>query len=232
MTSPGSGSTEIVRLYSVATREELELELESEQSLRITKKIFHDGFPQPSTDTRHLNLQRDSVALLYTITDKVDLASKWVISITYGSEPSRCHNLWDGQDAFRFQRLLTGYTPYRRFPSVECRSLEQHPFNPFIQATPIDVAGEVQLWLPPNPQVTGRDRRDSDGTASGASAGGRPPSIQSFVPTQGRPRWQGGVAVEEAMMPPLLVCFAQREGEYQILRVDGKQPPAAYNAQF
>ncbi len=235
-------TVETIRHYSLlGDLEELEIERTSDTFLRITKLVYRDGATDPNRETERIDLTREAVLPLYTVTDNTDLTTLWHIRVMYGGggpTPQIIdYKLWSEQDAFAFQRLITGYSPYRRFKNVLASALEQHTFR---QATEIDSFGEVQLWwlqqpeprdaepppVPLSPAQTGPSTRGEP-----ASVYGPAPSLAQTVRVQtdlmGRE-----VAVTMAKPPPLLVLFgkdgASNSGKnvarfrYQMWRVDGE----------
>jgi hypothetical protein len=68
----------------------------------------------------------------------------------YNHKPSQY--LFIKVDTFRFQSLVTGYWPDRRFRRVNGSALEQH-LGPLHRATEIDFDGEAQLWTPSQPRA-------------------------------------------------------------------------------
>lgn len=228
-------ASETLQLYSVVLGDELEIEGEGGDSLRITSKILTDGIPEKHT--RHLNLKREAVLLYYTIATNMDVTNLWNVGVVYGlgsTQKTEEYPLFSEQDAFNFQRLVTGYTPHRRFKAVTAFALEQHHLTPGKRATEITFTGEAQLWdaaqpKPQNPQVS-----PLQATRDGYSAGGRSQSIASLPSNlsgasilsddKGR-----AVAVTRAKAPPLLVQFAENKMSngkvlYQMMRVDSERP--------
>lgn len=213
-------ASETLQLYSVVLGDELEIEGEGGDSLKITSKIFKDGIAEKHT--RHLHLKREAVLLYYTIATNMDLTKIWNVGIVYGSGLTREtveYPLQSEQDAFRFQYLVTGYRPHTRFTTVAAFALEQH-IALGKRATEIKLTGEAQLWWVPQPQP------------KPFSAKSRSQSIYSLASTLTGatilPADKGKVvALTKAKAPPLLVLFAKLEGRngeksFHMMRVDSE----------
>jgi len=190
-------------LYTVVGREELNIVQESQHSLAITTNTYRDGDSEPRPDRRHFNLLSEAAVLRYAISDNTDVERLWQIDVVYGSRPALTtveYLLKHERDAFRFQRLITGYSPYRRFSNVSASALEQHFWG---KAKDINISGEAQVWsfVPLEPE-------DEQPPTSPA-----PPNLQDK-----------GMSVTMAKPPPLLLIFAGNEttSTYKIMRVDSK----------
>jgi hypothetical protein len=228
-------ASETLQLYSVALGDELEIEGEGGDSLRITSTILKDSITEKHT--RHLNLKREAVLLYYTIATNVDVTKLWNFGVVYGSgstQKTEEYPLYSEQDAFKFQRLVTGYTPYRRFKAVTAYALEQHHLTPGKRATEITFTGEAQLWDAAQPKLQSPQVSPLQATRDGYSAGGRPQSIASLPSNLSRASILSddkgkAVAVTRAKAPPLLVQFAENKMSngkvlYQMMRVDSERP--------
>lgn len=232
--------SETLQLSSVVLGDELEIEGEGGDCLKIVSKITKDGILEK--DTHHLYLKREAVVLYYTIATNKDIATNmdvdkvWNIGVVYGSGSTREtveYPLQSQQDAFRFQRLVTGYTPHTRFRPVAAYALEQH-FAPGRQATEIKSTGEVQLWCVPRPKLRSQDAPMSplQATRTRSSTGSRAQSILSLESTlSGATVLQADkgkfVALTKARIPPLLLLFAKRDmnngqKSFNIMRVDSE----------
>ncbi|KAH7310302.1 hypothetical protein BKA65DRAFT_165419 [Rhexocercosporidium sp. MPI-PUGE-AT-0058] len=231
-TSPLSNpASETLQLYSVVLGDELEIEGEGGESLRITSKILKDGITEKHT--RYLNLKREAVLLYYTIATNVDVTKLWNVGVVYGSgstQKTEEYPLYSEQDAFKFQRLVTGYTPHRRFKAVTAYALEKHYLTPWKRATEITFTGEVQLWDSAQPKPQNTQVLPLQATRDGYSAGGKTRSIASLpsnlsgasILSDDKSR---AVTVTRAKAPPLLVQFTESEMSnskelYQMIRVD------------
>jgi hypothetical protein len=227
-------ATETLQLYSVLQGDELEIEGGGGDSLKITSKIMKDGVPY--YHTRHLSLKREAVLLRYAVTTNENLSQLWNIGVVYGSSSTREtveYPLQSEQDAFRFQRLVTGYTPHSRFQRVVASALEQHHFIPGKRATELNITGEAQLWsfVEPAPQETPKSPRQA--SRDGSSAEGRSRSILSVAPSRSgasvAPVNSSKVAtVTKAKIPPLLVLFAESKASngttlFQMMRVNSER---------
>ena len=233
---------ETIRHYSsLGDLEELEIERTSDTFLRITKLVYRDGSTNPNRETERIDLTREAVLPLYTITDNTNLTKLWHIRVVYGGggpAPQVVnYELRTEQDAFAFQRLITGYSPYRRFKNVEASALEQRTFW---QAREVYSFGEVQLWsfqqpeppdaepppVPLSPAQTGL-------SVGGSSASGYGSVISLAQTVRVQTDLMGReVAVTMAKPPPLLVLFAKAAAPnygkkaarmaYQMWRVEGE----------
>ena len=238
-------TVETIRHYSsLGDLEELEIERTSDTFLRITKLVYRDGATDPNRETERIDLTREAVLLLYTVIDNTNLTTLWHIRVIYGGggpTPQVIdYELRSEQDAFAFQRLITGYSPYRRFKNVLASALEQHTFW---QASEIDSFGEVQLWWfqQPEPPDAEPPPVPLSPTQTGPSTGGESASVYGSVTSLAQTvRVQTDlmgreVAVTMAKPPPLLVLFAKAAAPnyskkaarvaYQIWRVDGELFP-------
>jgi hypothetical protein len=187
-------------LYTtIVGREELNIVRESHHSLAITKETYCDRQREPHTDRRHFNLVSEAALLQYTVSDNIDVERLWQIDLVYGTRPALTrveYRFLSEQDAFRFQHLVTGYSPYRRFKGVSASALERHLFR---RAKNINVSGEAQLW-----------------SCAPLEFGEEQPAGAEDLPDE-------GIDVTMAK-PPLLVIFGKNatDGTYQIMRVDSK----------
>ncbi len=238
-------TVETIRHYSsLGDLEELEIERTSDTFLRITKLVYRDGATDPNRETERIDLTREAVLLLYTVIDNTNLTTLWHIRVIYGGggpTPQVIdYELRSEQDAFAFQRLITGYSPYRRFKNVLASALEQHTFW---QASEIDSFGEVQLWWfqQPEPPDVEPPPVPLSPTQTGPSTGGESASVYGSVTSLAQTvRVQTDlmgreVAVTMAKPPPLLVLFAKAAAPnyskkaarvaYQMWRVDGELFP-------
>ena len=233
---------ETVRLYSVVGREELEIIRTSDSSLMITKKIYHEENGNLVRDIERPDLTRESVILWYTIANNTDLTRLWHVDIVYrrgGSARETIeYQLLSSRDAFTPQRLVTGYSPYKRFKNVFASALKQHMLR---QATELEVVGEAQLWWIPSPESEDEPTLGLNTSQTGSSVGSRPRSIISYATstrtstTQIQRDLQGReMVVTTTRPPPLLVFFAKeaaRDGKkpaketYKIMRVESKLTP-------
>ncbi len=227
-----------VRLYSIVGRQELEISHQRVTSLKIAKKAYHDD-ELVTTETILLDLTRDTVLLLYTITDSPDVTTPWHIRVILGMHDESRYDLLSEQDAFTFQRLITGYSPYARFKNLFASALERRTLT---GSTLNEVIGEVQLWWcqspesgnepgPPPPRLSlAQTERNTRGWP--ASSGPAPrPTLQRFFVHRGPVSTDlNGVESVVAMPnpPPLLVLFgtedASKNGNklYQMWRVDSE----------
>lgn len=135
----------------------------------------------------------------YTVSDNIDVERLWQIDVVFGTRPALTvveYRFLREQDAFSFQRLVTGYSPYRRFKNVSASALEQRFFR---RAKDIEVCGEAQVW-----------------SSAPLEFGEEQPAATDCLPDE-------GIDVTMAKPPPLLVIFAKTtNGMYQIMRVDSK----------
>ncbi len=151
-TSIGSDDlVEAVQLHSTVGRGVLEISRRSTTSLKITKKVYRDGPAGPAIEleTERLDLTRDAVLLLYTISSPTDVETGWNIRVVISKWDSTEYHLQSEEDAFTFQRLITGYSPYGRFNNVFASALELHTFT---RSTLIQQTGELQLWWFQSPE--------------------------------------------------------------------------------
>jgi hypothetical protein len=223
---------EILQLYSVVLGNELEIEGEGGDYLKITSSILKNGIVEKHT--RHLSLKREAVLLYYTIATNTDLTELWNVGIVYGSGSTQEtveYPLQSEQDAFRFQRIVTGYMPHRRFKPVTAFALEQHLLA---RATEIKFTGEAQLWCVAKPKPQDTPISPLQSTWDRSSTGGRSQSIFTIASTLSGASIQSddkgkAVAVTIAKAPPLLVLFAKSEAHkegksWQMMRVDSERP--------
>ncbi|KAK0701227.1 hypothetical protein B0H67DRAFT_688114 [Lasiosphaeris hirsuta] len=232
--APRMPASVTVQLYSnVVGQEELEVCRTGDHSLKITKKSYQDG---TKTHTERLDLTKNAVLPLYADADNTDLERLWQIDVVYGTGSDREtveYQFREQQDAFTFQRLVTGYSPIRslRFEKVSASALEQHTLR---RATEIDVKGEAQLWQWSDPQG---ELSPLSTTPTGSCTRGGTGSIRSTARIV-----RGGGTVQKdlkgreiivtmAKPPPLLVILARKaatkqeskkpdRGAYQMMRVN------------
>ena len=233
---------ETVRLFSILGREELEIEIShlGATFLKIAKRTY-DGYSDTETvrQTDRLDLTRDTVLLLYTITGIPDVTSLWHIKVIISEHDEWSYHLLSEQDAFTFQRLITGYSPCGRFKNLFASALERRTFT---RSTSIEVIGEVQLWWcqspesgnepgpPPPPLSVAQTERNTRGWSASSGPALRPTRQGFFVRRGPVSTDLNGREIVVAMRnpPPLLVLFGtgdtSKNGKelYQMWRVDSE----------
>ena len=216
---------------SAPDRRELSVYRESEngRTLRIVEATYSGNGTQPSREIeRFLDLTQDGVLPLYTIVSQTQL--EWNVEVAYGKGTSRvAYTLHERKDAFRLQRLFTGYEPTQYFEGVSCSVIFRSGRVPVLSRdSRYKGYGEIQLWWP----EVGRSSVTSlvSPTSSRSSLQGTslPSTFPGFVrrtsvlSVQINTRNDTNTIISELPPPPVLVAFLKDDNGYTMLKTDSK----------
>ena len=227
------GPSETVYLDSFSGGGELEIARKGLDSLRITRRS-RSSLPETHT----IDLTRDIVRLDYLMPTGADVTRRWNASVTrkslFAHEPLEYepleYSFQSEQNTLRFQRLVTGYMPHKRFKTLRGTALERD-VNPFKPAAEIRFDGEGQLWevapLPPLPPLPLANTPTPVATASNmeSTTSKRWSPSSTTISRRNAIIGELAVAATTAKPPPLLVVFGKPRADdpsFHIIRVDGE----------
>ena len=221
----------LVSPASASVRRELLVYRESAngRTLRIVEATYSDNATQPSREiVRFLDLTQDGVLPLYTIASQTQFEGN--VQVVYGKGTSRVvYTLRERKDAFRLQRLFTGYEPTEYFERVSCSVIFKSRKLPGLSRDSLyKGCGEIQLWWPEMERSSVTSLLSSTSSISSSQGTSLPSTFPEFVrrtrvlSLQTDTRKDMTAIISELPPPPVLIAFLKDNDGYTMLKTDSK----------
>lgn len=216
---------ETVHLYVIRGERKLQFYRQSDRSLRIADTTTLPDSP-PTIRETYINLDRDSIVPLYAINGEPRTGYDIQINYWSGAMPI-IYALKERKDAFRLQRMITGYRTREHFDRTLCSIVFRATGWPLRRDKELEGRGELQFWAPVEGRVPcGNPRlRQVVSSRSLPSAIPELPAMtrrMSVVTTHSDTRRNRQIVISTPPPEPILVAFVQGYDHYTMLKIEGE----------
>ncbi|KAK3358029.1 hypothetical protein B0T25DRAFT_175599 [Lasiosphaeria hispida] len=194
-----------------------------------SNRVFRVVESAPSETNRNrlfINLDSDAVLLLYAISGEPRTSYDIQVEYFEGKMPV-LYSFRDRTEAFRFQRLVTGFRAVESFSRVGCSVVFRGRLGVFGRDSEREGRGEVQFW-----RTTATAPEPSSLPPMGPSTRSLPQSLaapstsyqierrSSVITVQSDRSGDRELVISAAPPKPILMAFIQSSSRYTMLRID------------